>query len=120
MPRPRRVTADGWRDLREWDPRRGSPRRRWATEPQQIPSAGTWIWPSINGADMADLPGGASGILRRDCKGKEADRPVRASPPAWSCWSRNFAAVSAMPRNWSMGRPASTKCDVDVYRTYAN
>src|ERR1019366_6814051 len=29
---------------------RGRRRRRWATEPQQIPSAGTWIWSSINGA----------------------------------------------------------------------
>jgi hypothetical protein len=26
------------------------------------------------GADMADLPGGASGLLGRDCKGKKADR----------------------------------------------
>jgi hypothetical protein len=28
------------------------------------------------GADMADLPGGASGLLVRDSKGKEADRLV--------------------------------------------
>jgi hypothetical protein len=33
------------------------------------------------GADMADLPGGASGILRRDYKGKEADRLVARIAP---------------------------------------
>jgi hypothetical protein len=38
----RPATADGGRDLLESDPRRGRRRRRWATEPQQIPSAGTW------------------------------------------------------------------------------
>ena len=38
----RPATAVGWRDRRESDPRRGRRRRRWATEPQQIPSAGTW------------------------------------------------------------------------------
>jgi hypothetical protein len=33
------------------------------------------------GADMADLPGGASGMLVRDCKGKEADRVVTRIDP---------------------------------------
>jgi len=33
------------------------------------------------GADMADLPGGASGILGRDYKGKKADRLVTRSDP---------------------------------------
>src|ERR1019366_6426190 len=33
------------------------------------------------GADMADVPGGASGILRRDYKGKEADRLVTRIDP---------------------------------------
>jgi hypothetical protein len=60
---PRRATADGWRDRLEWDPRRGRRRRRWATEPQL-------------GADRADLPGGASGMLVRDYKGKNAARLV--------------------------------------------
>ena len=45
----RRATAVGWRERLESDLRRGKRRRRWATEPQQIPSAGTWIWSSING-----------------------------------------------------------------------
>jgi hypothetical protein len=54
---------------------------------------------------MADIPGGASGIQRRDYKGKEADRLVTRITPAWSCWSRNCAATSARrPRNWSSGR----------------
>ena len=33
------------------------------------------------GADMADLPGGASGMLARDYKGKEADRLVTRIDP---------------------------------------
>jgi hypothetical protein len=47
------------------------------------------------GADMADIPGGASGIQRRDYKGKEADRLVTRITPAWSRWSPNSAATSA-------------------------
>jgi len=34
------------------------------------------------GADKADLPGGASGTLRRDYEGKEADQLVTRSTPA--------------------------------------
>jgi hypothetical protein len=33
------------------------------------------------GADMADLPGGATGLLCRDYKGKEADRKVHRIDP---------------------------------------
>jgi hypothetical protein len=33
------------------------------------------------GADMADVPGGASGLLMRDYKGKEPDRPVYRIDP---------------------------------------
>jgi hypothetical protein len=33
------------------------------------------------GADMADVPGGASGLLVRDSKGKEADRLVTRIDP---------------------------------------
>jgi hypothetical protein len=33
------------------------------------------------GADMADVPGGGSGLLARDCKGKKADRKVTCSDP---------------------------------------
>ena len=47
----RRSAAVGWRDRLESDPRRGRQRRRWATEPQQLPSAGTWTWSSTS-----DLP----------------------------------------------------------------
>jgi hypothetical protein len=32
-------------------------------------------------ADMADIPGGASGLLVRDCKGKKADRLVTRIDP---------------------------------------
>jgi hypothetical protein len=37
--------------------------------------------PGPAGADMADLPGGASGMLVRDSKGKEADRLVTRIDP---------------------------------------
>ena len=33
------------------------------------------------GADMADPPGGVSGLLVRDCKGKEADKLVARIDP---------------------------------------
>jgi hypothetical protein len=40
---PRRATAVGWRDRLESEPRCSKRSRRFATEPQQIPSARTWI-----------------------------------------------------------------------------
>jgi hypothetical protein len=56
------------------------------------------------GAGMADPPGGASGILRRDYKGRRADRLGSASTPAWSRWSTNFAATRGRPpRNCASG-----------------
>jgi hypothetical protein len=59
MPRPRRATADGWRDRLESDPR-----PRGEAAPQ-----------------MGDLPRLARGLLVRDFKGKEADRPVTRIDP---------------------------------------
>ena len=58
------------------------------------------------GADMADLPGGTSGMLVRDYKGKEADRLVtRIDPGVVASW-RNCAPTSVgRPRNWTSGRP---------------
>jgi hypothetical protein len=50
------------------------------------------------GADMADVPGGTSGLLVRDCKGKGSRFgwfPV--ATPAWSRWPPNCAAMSASP-----------------------
>jgi hypothetical protein len=41
--------------------------------------AGLDLVPDQQGADMADLPGGASGLLARHCKGKEADTLVDPS-----------------------------------------
>jgi hypothetical protein len=40
------------------------------------------------GADIADLPGGASGLLVRDCKGKKADRLVTPHRPRGSLAGR--------------------------------
>jgi hypothetical protein len=51
------------------------------------------------GADMADVPGGASGLLVRDCKGKEADRLVIST--------RN-ARVTALQNAGTDCAPAST------------
>jgi hypothetical protein len=51
------------------------------------------------GADMANVPGGASGLLVRDYKGKEADRLVTRIAPASSRWWPNCAATSGRPSN---------------------
>jgi hypothetical protein len=48
-----------------------APRKRW-----DRPRAGLDLVLDQRGADMADLPGGASGLLVRGYKGKEADRLV--------------------------------------------
>jgi hypothetical protein len=59
---------------------------------------------------MADLPGGASGMLVRGYKGKEADRLVTRIDPPWSPWSLNSAAASGRPpRNPDSGRPAARR-----------
>jgi hypothetical protein len=74
---PRAATADGWRDRLESDPSRGRRRRRWAI--QASADCVRWNLGLIfdhRGADMADLPDGASGLLVRDYKGNEADRLV--------------------------------------------
>jgi hypothetical protein len=42
-------------------------------------------------ADMADLPGGASGMLCRDYKGKGSIGWWSAATPAWSRWSPSCA-----------------------------
>jgi hypothetical protein len=83
----RPATADGWRGRLESDPRRGKgsfprhhrPRDQRPQLPRRSPpNAGTGCAPALDlildqrCAGMADLPGGASGILRRDYKGKEA------------------------------------------------
>jgi hypothetical protein len=66
----RRATAGGWRDLMEWDPRRAKRRRsdRHRT----------------SGAEMPDVPGGASGLLCRGYKGKKADRLATRTAPGVS------------------------------------
>jgi hypothetical protein len=43
--------------------------------------AGLDLIPDQRGADMADLPGGASGLLARDYKGKEADPEINGQGP---------------------------------------
>jgi hypothetical protein len=97
MPPPRRATAVGWRDLLESDPRRGRRAPQRLREPQEALSAATIAleissrnarvaalqkhWDRLRagldlildqrGADLPDLPGGASGLLVRDYKGQE-------------------------------------------------
>jgi hypothetical protein len=57
------------------------------------------------GADMADLPGGSSGLLARGYKGKEADRLVtRIDPGAVSLVAELRAATSGRPPSvWARG-----------------
>jgi hypothetical protein len=52
------------------------------------------------GADMADLPGGASGLLARDARGKNADRLVTRIDPGGLA-GRRTARSARPPRNWS-------------------
>jgi hypothetical protein len=77
----RRVPAVGWRERLESDPRRGRRRRRWATEPQEILSAGTWIWPSINGGGHGRCPRRRQRAAGAHYKGKEADVLVTRIAP---------------------------------------
>ena len=57
---------------------------------------------------MADLPGGASGMLCRDYKGKEADQLVTRIAPGVVSLVPNCAATNGrLPRSWGSGRPAS-------------
>jgi hypothetical protein len=57
----------------------------------------------LRGADMADLPGGASGLLARDFKGRNADRLVTRINPGVVSLSPNCAPMSARPpRNWAV------------------
>jgi hypothetical protein len=57
------------------------------------------------GADVIDIPGGASGLLVRDYEVKDADRLVTRIAPAWSRWSPNCAATSASrTRSWTRWR----------------
>jgi hypothetical protein len=60
------------------------------------------------GVDMADLPGGPSGILRRDYKRKEADRLVTRIDPGVVALLAELRVTSARrPRNRANGRRTS-------------
>jgi hypothetical protein len=53
------------------------------------------------------LPGGASGLLVRGYKGKEADRLATRIAPGWYRWLPISSIASARPpRNWARGRRA--------------
>src|SRR5450759_3609173 len=87
----RRATAVGWRDRLESEP-------PWQAAPQMGDRASAdslgWNLDLIldqRGADMAGLPGGASGLMVRGCEGKDADRLVTRIDPGCSRWSRNCA-----------------------------
>jgi hypothetical protein len=74
------ATADGWMG--------------WSAGVGSIACAPTSIWSSTSGADMADLPGGASGLPVRDYKGKKADRLVTRIDPGVV----SLVAETARPR----------------------
>src|ERR1019366_9325964 len=57
-------------------------RRRWPSAwPPPRCGAGLYLILQQRGADMADLPGGASGLLVLDYRGKDADRLVTRIDP---------------------------------------
>jgi len=60
------------------------------------------------GAEMAHLPCGASGMLVRDYKGKEADRlVVRIDPGVVSLVAEMRGNDGRPPRNWASGGPTT-------------
>ena len=64
---------------------------RWATKPQQTPSAGTRIWSWFSGARTRPICRGRQRVAGGDYKGKEAARLVMRSAPAWFRRSPNCA-----------------------------
>ena len=52
---------------------------------------------SSRGADMAEVPGGSTGLLARDMKGKEADTPVYRIDPG-VVWMSAAKFLSRRPR----------------------
>jgi hypothetical protein len=64
-------------------PRNQAPERARRGTPRALEPAARWPGPGPGsaGADMADLSGGASGLLVRDDRGKEADRLVTRIAP---------------------------------------
>ena len=69
------------------------------------------------GAEMPDIPGGASGLLVRDYRGKNADRLMTRIDPGVVSLLANSAATSARPpRNWASGRPASRSASTSRHR----
>ena len=60
------------------------------------------------GAGMADIPGGASGLLCRNYKGKEADRLVtRIDPGVVSLVAELRGHERQTARNWASGSTSS-------------
>jgi hypothetical protein len=70
--RPRLDGVIGWSRIRAV----AGGRRRWATEPQQIPSAGTWIWSSISGASTWPICSATPAVAGARLQG-EGSRPAR-------------------------------------------
>ena len=68
------------------------------------------------GADMADLPGGASGLLCRNYKGKEADRLVHRSRRSLAGRRVARSRGCRPPRNWARCRKPSTVARAMVSR----
>jgi hypothetical protein len=60
-------------------------------------------------SDMADLPGGASGMLVRGYKGKEADRLVTRIGPGGCDGRRPAAATSGRPPRRCAGGRRTTR-----------
>jgi hypothetical protein len=71
------------------------------------PRSDSWI----NGADMTDVPGGASGMLCRDHRGKKTDRLVtRIDPGVVSLVAELRSHERQAAENWIKCRKPSTGC----------
>jgi hypothetical protein len=72
------------------------------------------------GADMADPPGGVSGLLVRDCKGKEADKLVARIDPGVVSLVARTARPGLFNRQLSQVPSAGHWCPLQVLRPHSS
>ena len=94
--RPRMDGVIGCRQASPFNSRVAALQKRWDRL-----RAGLDLILDQRGADMADIPGGASGLLVRDYKGKEADRLVTRIDPGVGLAGRRTARPRAPGRRGS-------------------
>jgi hypothetical protein len=55
--------------------------------------------------EFADVPGGTTGLLCRDYKGRRADRLVTPSTPGWSRWAELRGHERQAAEDWPVEDP---------------